>query len=148
MERNIADNSMEWLHFSDFHIGGARGPQAEALQSLIEKVAEICDSRTKIDAVFLAGDIAYSGADTEYTRFAEDFLVPLQKLDAIQHCKVFAVPGNHDVNCNAAVGVTWESIPKRNQDVFFCEDSDGRTLREFRARTLEAYTAFITKHNI
>jgi hypothetical protein len=33
---------MEWLHFCDFHIGEARGPQAEVLKSLLEKVQSVC----------------------------------------------------------------------------------------------------------
>ena len=52
----------EWLHFSDFHIGGKRGPQHEVLASQLDKVSSICKADdTPIDAVFLTGDIAYSG---------------------------------------------------------------------------------------
>jgi hypothetical protein len=140
---------MEWLHFCDFHIGGPRGPQAEVLRSLIDQVKLVCARGSgKIDAVFLVGDIAYSGKAAEYQRFADDFLTPLLQIPSVAGAKVFGVPGNHDVDCDKALPITWESIQKRNQELFFCEDDEGRKVRKFRASVFEDYWAFVLKNNI
>ena len=140
---------MEWLHFCDFHIGGPRGPQAEVLTSLLDQVKTISTTPTRhIDAVFLVGDLAFSGKAEEYIRFTEDFLQPLMQIPAIAGAKIFAVPGNHDVDCELALPITWETIHKRNQDIFFCEDEDGKKVRQSRAPVFNAYSEFVKNNNI
>src|SRR5687767_5889438 len=107
--RKSNTKNMEWLHFCDFHIGGPRGPQAEVMKSLVEKLEDVCGSTPqKIKAIFLVGDIAYSGKAEEYSRFSEDLLTPLLRIPSIAGAKVFAVPGNHDVDCDESMPITWE----------------------------------------
>ena len=90
---------MKWLHFSDFHIRKIPGAQAEAMSGLVEYIRrQLILANSSIDAVFLVGDIAYSGADEEYRRFEESFLGPLRELPQLANAKIFAVPGNHDVD--------------------------------------------------
>lgn len=137
---------MRWLHFSDFHIGSKKGPQAEAIASLVDYVKATCS--TEIDAVFLAGDIAYSGLDGEYERFESEFLRPMLAIDALKGAKIFAVPGNHDVDCDAASPITWESIKGRNQGIFFCEDDEGRRTRRHRTPVFAAYQRFVERNGI
>ncbi|HEX7515665.1 MAG TPA: NACHT domain-containing protein [Chthoniobacterales bacterium] len=141
--------TMNWLHFCDFHIGSPRGPQANALKSLVEKVAEICDKTGElVDAVFLVGDLSYSGQTSEYDSFRDDFYLPLMKIPGVQNARVFAVPGNHDVDCSIGVPIRWETIGERKQQVFFCEDGDGQKARQQRAEVFDAYRAFVKAHNI
>src|SRR5687768_6375066 len=97
---------MEWLHFSDFHLRASGGAQTEAIGALLDFVESALTS--KVAAIFLAGDIAYSGQEPEYLRFETDFLKPLLKTPLLAAAKVFAVPGNHDVDCDAASPVTWD----------------------------------------
>ena len=140
---------MKFLHFCDFHIGGPRGPQANALKSLVEMVSSICDQTGEtIDAVFLAGDLAYSGQTSEYDRFRDDFYLPLMQIPGVAKARVFAVPGNHDVDCNVGVPITWEGIGKKKQDVFFCEDADGQRARWQRAEVFSPYRQFVKTHGI
>ena len=140
---------MEWFHFSDFHIGKPHGPQAEALASLIEAVEQAsAEESGKIDAVFFTGDIAYSGKQEEYDNFKKDFLIPLRDIPAFANAILFAVPGNHDVDCDASLPIVWDGIGKRNQDIFFCENENGQKARSGRASVFNAYWEFVSANDI
>jgi hypothetical protein len=49
------------------------------------------------DLVFLTGDLAFAGKDTEYRRLKEAFIEPLKKAIP-SDCPIFTIPGNHDVD--------------------------------------------------
>jgi len=134
---------MNWLQFNDFHIGGARGPQRIILKSMLETVASACaEIEGEIDAVFLVGDLAWSGKAKEYQTFKEDFLDPLRKIENVKNASFFAVPGNHDVDCDKSLMVSWASLPDRQKVVFFQEDEDGIRVRRSRAMVFEDYRNF------
>jgi hypothetical protein len=140
---------MEWLHFSDFHVGGPKGPQDEALGCLVDFINTCLGHKSgTIDAVFLAGDISYSGKPDEYTRFEDQFLRPLLALDPVRNAKVFAVPGNHDVDCDASTPITWGGIRERNQQIYFCENEEGRNVRKPRAEVFRHYWEFVQRNGI
>ena len=140
---------MEWFHFSDFHIGRPKSPQATAMASLIEAVKLACkDVSRKVDTVFITGDIAYSGKPDEYKKFCDDFLFPLKTISAFADSTVIAVPGNHDVDCDASIPIAWDSIGKRNQEIFFSEDDDGIRVRNSRTPVFNAYWDFIQSNAI
>ena len=102
---------MEWLHFSDFHFGRKNGAQNEAMGCLLDFVrTEFESTPRKVDAVFFVGDIAYSGQEAEYAHFEKDFLCPLLSIPSVHDARIFAVPGNHDVDCDASTPITWDSI--------------------------------------
>lgn len=135
---------MEWFHFSDFHIGRPGGPQATAMASLIEAAQLACQNASgKVDAIFITGDIAYSGKPDEYKTFRDDFLFPLKGISAFADATVFAVPGNHDVDCDASIPIAWESIGQRNQQIFFSEVDEGAKIRKSRAAVFNAYWDFV-----
>jgi hypothetical protein len=139
---------MEWLHFCDFHVGGKRGPIKEALASQLAAVKALSEKESwKIDAVFLVGDIAYSGAKDEYDSFTTLFLKPLRALPALAGAKFFAVPGNHDIACDDTIPTTWEVIGERKNH-FFCEDADGLKARKVRAVGFENYSQFIVENQL
>jgi calcineurin-like phosphoesterase family protein len=119
------------------------------MKSLVDFIRnEFQKTPGKIDAVFLVGDIAYTGHEDEYTNFEQDFLKPLLTIESLKDTKVFAVPGNHDVECDAATPITWESIRQRNREVYFCEDDEGRKIRKPRSEVFRHYQAFIERNNI
>lgn len=101
-----------------------------------------------IDAVFLAGDIAFSGKEAEYVKFERAFLAPLRAMPELQHSQILAVPGNHDVDCDSAFPATWDSIRSRNQLVFFSEDETGRLTRKGRVPVFAEYMAFTSRNDI
>ena len=140
---------MEWLHFSDFHFGRKISPQDEAMRTLIDYLAGEYDNQQRIvDAIFLVGDLAYAGQAAEYLRFEQDFLIPLRKIYGIRDAKIFAVPGNHDVDCDACTPITWDSIKSRNQQIFFVENEEGQSVRKSRVETFKHYWDFINRNSI
>ncbi len=135
---------MQWYHFSDFHIGKPRGPQTAAMASLINAVKLSCQQiYGKVDAVFITGDIAYSGRSDEYQAFCNNFLLPLKQISEFSDSQIFIVPGNHDVNCDASIPIGWDSIGRRNQQIFFSEDEEGARVRSSRAVVFSAYWDFV-----
>lgn len=141
---------MEWFHFSDFHIGRPKGPQSNAMASLIEAVERAASEHVvnKVDAVFITGDIAYSGKSEEYDKFQHDFLSPLKEINVFSDAVVYAVPGNHDIDCDATLPISWETIGVRNQKIFFSENEEGVRIRIQRATAFNAYWTFVQKNGI
>lgn len=94
-----------WLHLSDIHFGqGREHKQATqefvmlGIPEAIERVRkEHPESLRSIDAVLVTGDIAFSGQETQYER-ALDWLRDASRACGVGLDRVFAVPGNHDVD--------------------------------------------------
>jgi predicted MPP superfamily phosphohydrolase len=94
-----------WLHLSDIHFGHGEG-QAHAHRTLVLDQllrdlhqAERCGAPTAPDALFITGDIGFSGdarGRDEYAQ-AEAWLGQLTKRLGIEPRHVYLVPGNHDV---------------------------------------------------
>lgn len=138
-----------FIHFCDFHIGGPRGAQINYLDSLVAQVAQVvADLDGPISAIFLVGDISYSGKPSEFATFTKHFLDPLKAIPRIAQAHIYAVPGNHDVDCDEALPITWAGIQKRNQEIFFNEDEDGIRARKSRAPVFGAYWEFADKNGI
>lgn len=139
---------MQWLHFCDFHVGRKRGPIKESLNAQLSAVKKFSEAESwEIDAVFLVGDIAFSGAKEEYESFKTHFLDPLKNLPALAKAIIFVVPGNHDISCDDTIPTTWEIIGDR-RDHFFCEDSDGLKARKVRALGFESYSQFVKDNSL
>jgi hypothetical protein len=102
----------------------------------------------KVDAVFLVGDIAQSGKQDEYTRFESEFLNPLLKIPVISGAKIFAVPGNHDVDCDESTAIAWNSIGPRNHSIYFCENDEGKRVRKSRASVFRNYWDFAQRNKL
>lgn len=142
-------NELSWLYFSDFHFGRGQGGQGSAMASLVDYVSkELNRSPKGVDAIFLAGDIAYSGIAEEYKLFEDNFLNPMRKLDIARNATVFAVPGNHDLDCDAGIPISWTSIGKRNQPIYFLESDKGHEVRSARSKAFSEYSDFISRNNI
>ncbi len=92
-----------WVHLSDIHVGhgGAehQWDQRLVLDAIRDDLASLKD-RPVIDAIFVTGDVAFSGAGRskdEYERAAA-WLDEVAKAVGVDRSKIYIVPGNHDVN--------------------------------------------------
>lgn len=93
-----------WIHLSDIHVGHGEATHIEdqrlVLSTLRNDVAQMLnDGVPHPDAIFVTGDIAFSGA----CRSSDEYDSVAQWLNAIASAAglganhVFVVPGNHDV---------------------------------------------------
>ena len=73
--------TVRWLHLSDFHVGMDNYGQRKLFEQICGHVKETVASGAIPDLVFLTGDLANRGANTEYAEFFELMLAPL--LDAL-----------------------------------------------------------------
>ncbi|HRI72283.1 MAG TPA: metallophosphoesterase, partial [Polyangium sp.] len=91
-----------YLHLSDLHFGlpkpGDRHNQPTVLTALRDEFATL-SSKTlpPPEAIFITGDIAYSGKAADYEQASKWIDELLKTLGLTPDC-VFVVPGNHDVN--------------------------------------------------
>ena len=133
-------DSFTWLHLSDLHFKAHTDWRRDVvLQALVRDViAKLPGSELEPDAVFITGDIAYSGLREEYDQ-AQLFLDEVAlKLNHHPSEKWFLAPGNHDVNRQLVMGL---AKGYRNQftDNQTTRDllSDLNTWRSFSARQQE-----------
>jgi predicted phosphodiesterase len=93
------ERTYTWLHLSDFHFRvGDQYDQQVVITSLLN---DINDQRLQqgvtADAIFLTGDIAFSGKAEEY-QVAREFIEKLISVSGVELSNIFCVPGNHDVD--------------------------------------------------
>ena len=136
---------MQWLHFTDFHVGRSTGPFREALTSQVDAVKAFCLNEEPVDAVFLGGDIAYGGNADEYRAFTDFFLIPLRAIPALKDAQFFVMPGNHDVCCDDALPINWDQLRERKA-IFFCEDAAGTRMRKPLTDAFSAYREFVKEN--
>lgn len=124
---------VRWLHLSDFHVGRDKYGEIELFNSIIQHV----QCHDKPDFIFITGDIAYSGLNSEYDLFVEHFL---EKLYACvgENCRIFAVPGNHDINRRKNEFVTRSVIQEKAKN-FFDPTKDGLLKRMQISERFSAY---------
>ena len=93
-----------WLHVSDIHFGHGDATHSWDQKLVLSKLLEDLQHRSELDipvpnAIFITGDIAFSGAVRaldEYDR-ARDWLNSIADALHLTSRDVFLVPGNHDV---------------------------------------------------
>src|SRR5262245_12790591 len=94
------ENLFTWLHLSDLHfrgpwaVGDAHRIRAQVQQELAER------GDPKPDALFVTGDLAWTGHPEEYADAAIWLRDTAFALD-LEPSRVFVVPGNHDVDRQA-----------------------------------------------
>lgn len=132
---------MKWLHISDVHCSAGMGAtQASALREMVAYLARIHLDR--VDFVFITGDVAYNGLDTEYEAFEETLLEQLRSHFGAPGPSFVIVPGNHDVDHEAGAPVFWDRLGEKKTK-FFDESEQGIAARRNRARAYDAYEAFL-----
>jgi predicted MPP superfamily phosphohydrolase len=94
-----------WIHLSDIHVGhgdAEHGWDQKLVMDALRRdiAAQVKKDQAPIDAIFVTGDIAFSGAgrrDTEYVE-AKAWLTGVAAEAGVKPSQIFVVPGNHDVN--------------------------------------------------
>jgi predicted MPP superfamily phosphohydrolase len=138
-----------WIQLSDIHIGhGDRAYQLNQMR-ILEALAQDIDGVRERDecpmpgAVFVTGDIAFSGKTEQYTQ-AATWLKKVAAIVGLDAAQVFVVPGNHDVDRTAdkdiltslTVGAVRGGL-KTLDDILHDDGS-----RALLARRMAAYCAF------
>src|SRR5437763_86621 len=99
----MPDTVIRWLHLSDFHVGKDNYGQLQLFGYILDNVRAKVDTGVVPDFVFITGDLANKGQSSEYTSFTEQFVLPLS--DLLPNSRIYAVPGNHDVDRSKARAV-------------------------------------------
>ena len=136
---NLHYMALNWLHLSDFHVGQDGYGQKQLFKEMLIHVREQKDLGIVPDYIFITGDLANRGLDSEYIIFNEQFLEPLQEIlgDNISQ-RTFSVPGNHDVNRNKAPGFSQDKF-LNTQNYYFDPTDKGL---EARKSILERFSGF------
>lgn len=99
-------NIFSWLHISDLHFGHGddtykwdQKSVLTALHSDVEMALENWPELPKPDAVFITGDIGFSGDSLELDEYkqAENFIDGIANALGLPRSMIFMTPGNHDV---------------------------------------------------
>ena len=100
----VASPAQKWtcVHLSDIHFK-RRSPSGEFAVNkdlrdhLLSDLEDLRAAGTSFNAVFVSGDIAYSGQIDEYNQ-AHEYLNEICNRLGIPPTEVWVVPGNHDIN--------------------------------------------------
>jgi predicted MPP superfamily phosphohydrolase len=92
---------VRWLQLSDLHVGKDNIAQRTAFSALISAIEQFTKGK-RFDLIFLTGDLAFSGKKDEYVRLEQSVIVPLKGMEAFANARIFAVPGNHDLDCETS----------------------------------------------
>ena len=90
-----------WIHISDIHCSIQSPPVRDyAIGALLASLGRMREE-APFDAVFITGDLAQSGKAAEYRDKVREFLRQVMSHAGVDGSRVFAVPGNHDVDWGA-----------------------------------------------
>ncbi len=114
---SIGDRPLfSWLHLSDLHFGHGSTAYQWDQRNLLNCLERDIETATKewrelpaIGAIFVTGDVAFSGGATSKSEYRDAlaFFNRVRKiLDPASKTPIFIVPGNHDVRRNVAKDLT------------------------------------------
>ena len=115
---------MRWLQLCDLHLGKEDDGQSVAMAQLIQAVGESVGDEP-LDFIVFAGDLAYSGRKEEYQAVVTEIVEPLRQLPAAANAILVSVPGNHDLDCNGTLPITWDRLGQTRQNIFWNTDEGG-----------------------
>ena len=105
---------INYLHISDFHVGKESYPQSSMFNEILYKLEDKIKIDKIPDFVFITGDIANKAKNEEYEQFLNMFITPMLDLLGKDWCgDIYSIPGNHDVDRNAADAVQKHEILDR-----------------------------------
>ena len=111
--------ALTWLHVSDFHFTKGASYDCEVvLRSLVASVKRFREQGRQPDLIFATGDIAQSGQAAEYLN-ATQFFDALLDAAKVSKRNLFVVPGNHDVDRDAGVGLARTLTSRDEADTYF-----------------------------
>ncbi|MCK4790948.1 MAG: metallophosphoesterase, partial [Desulfobacteraceae bacterium] len=128
--KELNSTALTWLHLSDLQIkDDANNEMLDGLLADIEQV--ISKDKVYPDLIFVTGDIAFSGQESEY-QLAEGFFERLLNITNIEENRLFLIPGNHDIN--------WTEDPSNEYNVQFpTQESSGPLEIEYPMRGLRNF---------
>lgn len=135
---------MRWLHLTDIHVGRPDQAQSNALNGMVEAIRIAADG-TPFDALLLTGDLAYSGRADEYALLDDLVIKPLQQDSLFEKAALLMVPGNHDIDCDAALPCPWAELDRHRQTKWFANDSDGQRVRAPKMAGHSAYSNYLAQ---
>jgi len=127
---------LRFLHLSDFHLRPKlvrRFDQDRVLGGLIDFL-ERERSRFPLDAIFITGDLGFSGKADEYALVVE-FFERLLEVTGVAPQRIFVVPGNHDVDRDVGKWLLRTLPDSETADAFFLEEG----ARDAHKRKFAAY---------
>lgn len=134
--------SITWLHISDFHFREEETwAQNTVLRAMLNDINSRCDRGLQVDFVLVTGDLAYSGAESQYA-LAALFLSDLASTTNLTSRMIFCVPGNHDVqrNCQKACFLGARQLLQSENEVYtFLADLDERQTLMLRQQCFAAF---------
>lgn len=131
-------NSIIFLHLSDLHISGENDISAQHINKIIQSLNSYKDISFKHIIILVSGDITNSGAESQFIsarRFMGKLIVGLNH-EFHCSCKVFVVPGNHDINHNESV-----------LDVSYLKDGIYSSIEENESKKLDSFYGFARKND-
>ena len=138
---------LRWLHLTDLHVGKNNESQRTALASLLSAVNSFAEDKP-FDVVLLTGDLAFSGERHQYDAFQTLLIDPLRASKLCKDATFFAVPGNHDLNCEIGFPPIWRELGRNRQENFFHLEDTGRRTRSGRAEAFKDYSDFVNRAGI
>lgn len=93
------NGSMRIVHISDMHVDGWDQRLKDEVNAL---AADIKDNFSEVECVVITGDLTFSGKASQFEVVAKHILPILQNSTHVAPRKIVIVPGNHDVNREAA----------------------------------------------
>ncbi len=131
---------IRWLHISDIH---ERKRDEHHRQHMFDEIIEKgIKGNPAPDMVFLTGDMAFAGEESEYLSLEEKFIKPLKTV-LPAGCPVFTIPGNHDVNRKQALEPhLWFDKPGLAAQFHSTDSSGALFRRQLLLPRFAAYAAF------
>ena len=114
----LGTSGIHWLHISDLHLGEGGYSSDRVTFSFLNSLPELLRRSGPIDAIFVTGDIVYSGQPKQYER-ATEFFEALLVATQLKKENLFVVPGNHDVDRKLGKGLLRTLGTQKEADNYF-----------------------------
>jgi hypothetical protein len=94
-------DAMRLIHLSDIHFtaGDIFDPDEDQREELLSDVGDLVDAGGAVNGILIGGDIAFSGARSEYV-VAAQWIERVRARSGCPDGAIWVVPGNHDIDRN------------------------------------------------
>lgn len=139
---------MKWLHLTDLHITPKyESAQRDAMREMMKCLRSTL-AGGRVDAVFITGDVAYTGQRADYELAREILIEPLRQIEALRDVPFYCCPGNHDIDCERVHPFKLTDLPRSKQDRFWFDDEVSRRNRAPRVVAFEEFSSFVSSNRI
>lgn len=119
----MSTEPFKWLHISDLHFkSGENYDQDVVTRAFINSLPNLLSRYGPIDAIFVTGDVAYSGKKDEYD-IADVFFQRIIETTGVSRENIFIVPGNHDVQRSEVLSLSTSLSSQNDADRYFSKQS-------------------------